>query len=249
MTTTSGHETGLISPTGVNVGESAEAHQKLAEANTATLENLIEDAVLQMKQGGTLNTSFYDAEDLGRIVDAAVSLRLRKLEAIPHVDFNEDPKLFSALAASSFTTYGRATEEEAADIVAAYERSKQPPEPVEEVDEVAVAEETAPQPPEMSATEKMAHLGSTVLAAEDVSLKPSRQEPTIGGEGGAPLKSLPSMSELMGAAWRLLPKNTGMLPTMIEMPGLDSAARSFAADEVEWERAAEMLEGNAKAES
>ena len=232
MSTTT-HEAGLVSPSGVRVPPDTEIdHQKLAEADTATLENLIEDAVLQMKQGGILNTSFYDSDNLGRIVDAAASLRLRKIGAAPDADLSDDPQVFRTLATSSFITYGRATEEEANEIVATYERAKQQAQSAEEADEVVAAEETdemtaaqetAPSQPQMTATEKMAFIGSTVLADEDV--PPTQLEP------------LPTAAEIMQAAWRPPTFLDSMLHGMIEMPGLDTAARSYVEDERAWEEA------------
>ncbi|HET7320609.1 MAG TPA: hypothetical protein VFI84_03455 [Candidatus Saccharimonadales bacterium] len=86
---------------------------------------------------------------------------------------------------------------------------------------------TAPAPPlreaePLTAVEKMGYLGKTVFAGDEIPL--SVPQP------------LPTFSELIAQAYRLpSPGIQSMLHTMVEAPGLDTAARSFVEDEQQWE--------------
>lgn len=85
---------------------------------------------------------------------------------------------------------------------------------------------TSPPPrPEvepLNAAEKMSYLGQTLFAQEEVRLDPPRP--------------LPTFSELVAQAYRTpSPSLQRVLHTMVEMPGLDTAARNFVEEERQWE--------------
>lgn len=198
MSTDTVVEAGLISPTGKSIVDGRASAEELAKADMDSAANLIEDAVLRLRQ----DVRTYEADGIAIVVDSAVNYSFWKLKAEPDEEVRNDPTVRRMMASFGLMTAGRASEQEAQGIIATYERQR-----------------AAQQ--QVSTTEKMVHLGSTVFAAEEVHLTPPRP--------------LQSVAEIVQEAWRI-PSLGPMLHTMIEMPGLDTAARSFQEEEGAWER-------------